>query len=128
MGKTRKFISDVWEHFTLEVQDGIDKAICKYCKKALGGSSKNGTKHLRDHQQSCTMKKYTNIAQDFAQRKLKVETSGDQKRKLSYGNPVYDEEELRRDLCNMIIMHEYPLAMVDHLGSRRYSKALNLAF
>jgi len=116
------------EHFTLEVGDDVDKAICKYCKKALGGSSKNGTKHLRDHQRSCPMKRYRNIAQDFAQKKLKVENSTDQKGKLSCGNPVYDEEEVRRELCNMVIMHEYPLAMVDHLGFRRYSKALNPTF
>ncbi|XP_022754723.1 zinc finger BED domain-containing protein RICESLEEPER 2-like [Durio zibethinus] len=25
------------------------KAICNYCKKKLGGVSKNGTSHLRDH-------------------------------------------------------------------------------
>ena len=66
LAKTRKFISDIWEHFTLEVRDDVDKAICKYCKNALGGSSKNGTKHLRYHQRSCPMKRYRNIVKDFA--------------------------------------------------------------
>ena len=59
---------------------------------------------------------------------MRVENSADQKGKLSYGNPVYDEEEVRRELCNMVIMHEYPLGRVDHLGFRRYSKALNPTF
>ena len=129
LGKTRKFIYDIWEHYTLEVRDGAEKAIYNYCKKALGGSSKNDTKNLRDYQQkSCIMKKYKNIAQDFAQKKLKIEASRDQKGKLSYGNTVYDEEKEKRELCNMVIMHEHPLAMVDHLGFRRYSKALNPTF
>ena len=128
LGRKRKFLSDVWEHYTLEIRDGLDKAICKYCKKALGGASKNGTKHLKDHQGCCPMKRYRSIAQDFAQKKLKVETSGDKKGKLGYGNAVFDEEEVRRELCNMVVMHEYPLAIVDHIGFRRYSEALNPTF
>ena len=36
LGKKKKFVSEVWAHFCLEVRDGKEKAICKYCKKALG--------------------------------------------------------------------------------------------
>ena len=68
LGRKRKFLSNVWEHYTLEVRDGVEKAICKYRKKALGGASRNDTKHLRDHQASCPMKRYRSIAQDFAQK------------------------------------------------------------
>ena len=128
LGRKRKFLSDVWAHFTLELRDGLEKAICNYCKKALGGASRNGTKHLRDHHASCPMKRYRSIAQDFAQKKLKIETSGDKKGKLAYGSLGYDEEEVRRELCNMVVMHEYPLSIVDHIGFRRYSKALNPTF
>ena len=74
------------------------------------------------------MKRYRSIAQDFAQKKLKIETSGDKKGKLAYGNPVYDEEEVRRELCNMVIMHEYPLSIIDHIDLKRYSKDLNPTF
>ena len=69
--------------YCLEVRDGKEKAICKYCKKALGGESRNGTTHLRDHQDICPMRKYKDIAQDFSQKKLKVETSGEKKRESS---------------------------------------------
>ena len=43
------------------------------------------------------MKRYRSIVQDYAQKKLKVETSGDKKGKLAYGNPEYDEEEVRKE-------------------------------
>jgi len=56
------------------------------------------------------MKRYRSIAQDLTQKKLKVETSGDQQGKLGYGNAVYDEKQVRRELYNMVFMHEYPLA------------------
>lgn len=36
----------------------------------------------------------------------------------------FDEELARKELAHMIIMHEYPLSMVEHVGFRRYSKAL----
>jgi len=117
LGRKRKFLSDVWEHYTLELRDGLENAICKYCKKALGGASKNGTKHLRDHQASCPMKRYRSIVQDFAQKKLKVETSGDKKGKLTYRNSVFDEKEVRREL-----------SIVGHIDFKRYSKALNPTF
>jgi len=46
LGRKRKFIFDVWEHYTLEIRDGLHKAICKYCMKALGGASKRSSRML----------------------------------------------------------------------------------
>ena len=128
LGKKRKFVSEVWAHYCLEVRDGKEKAICKYCKKALGGESRNGTTHLRDHQDICPMRKHRDIAQDFSQKKLKVETSGEKKGKVLLVNNVWDEDEVRKELSSMVIMHEYPLNIVEHVGFRSYSKALNSSF
>ncbi|KAL6222438.1 hypothetical protein ACLB2K_005830 [Fragaria x ananassa] len=38
------------------------------------------------------------------------------------------ETNAKTELANMIIMHEYPLSMVEHLGFKRYSKALQPSF
>nr|GMD94200.1 zinc finger BED domain-containing protein RICESLEEPER 2-like [Ipomoea batatas] len=45
----KRLKSIVWQHFKKVKVDGLDKAECNYCKKLLGGQSKNGTKHLHDH-------------------------------------------------------------------------------
>ncbi|KAH1264825.1 Zinc finger BED domain-containing protein RICESLEEPER 2 [Glycine max] len=50
--------SIVWNHFDkIKTVDGQDKAQCKYCKKLLGGASKNGTKHLHAHMEKCIQKR-----------------------------------------------------------------------
>ncbi|KAL6137940.1 hypothetical protein ACLB2K_063229 [Fragaria x ananassa] len=38
------------------------------------------------------------------------------------------ETNAKTELANMIIMHEYPLSMVNHLGFKRYSKVLQPSF
>ena len=128
LGKRRKFISEVWTHYCLQVRDSKEKAICKYYKEALGGESTNGTAHLRDHQDICPVRRHRNIVQDFSQKKLKVETSREKKGKVLLMNNVWDEEEVRKELSSMVIMHEYLLNIVEHVGFRRYSKALNSSF
>ncbi|KAG5565319.1 hypothetical protein RHGRI_001273 [Rhododendron griersonianum] len=40
----------------------------------------------------------------------------------------YDPEVARKQLAYMIIMHEYPLSMVEHVGFRRFCHALQLVF
>lgn len=40
----------------------------------------------------------------------------------------YDPEYARKQLAYMIILHEYPLSIVDHVGFRRFCHALNPAF
>ncbi|KAK3042015.1 hypothetical protein RJ639_001717 [Escallonia herrerae] len=48
--------------------------------------------------------------------------------KPELGNYTFDQEFARRELGSMIILHEYPLSIVDHVGFRRYSSALQLLF
>ncbi|KAJ1395643.1 Zinc finger, RING-type [Sesbania bispinosa] len=39
---------------------------------------------------------------------------------------TYDPENSKKELASAIVLHEYPLSIVDHLGFRRYSAALQL--
>lgn len=70
---------------------------------------KNGLKHLHDHYAICPQKKRQDIRHELL--KSKVEVRG----KWSFGTYVYDQEVERRKMATIIMMHEYPLKMVDHI-------------
>ncbi|KAF1891336.1 hypothetical protein Lal_00016967 [Lupinus albus] len=53
----KKDRSAVWEHFEKTKVNGVDKVECKYRKKQLNKSSRNGTKHLHNHMELCVQKK-----------------------------------------------------------------------
>ncbi|XP_073124020.1 zinc finger BED domain-containing protein DAYSLEEPER-like [Henckelia pumila] len=44
------------------------------------------------------------------------------------GTYHFNQDHGRAELANMITLHEYPLSMVDHVGFRRYSSALQPLF
>ncbi|KAG6503414.1 hypothetical protein ZIOFF_035727 [Zingiber officinale] len=120
--KKRKFRSIAWDHFEKKLIDGKWKAICNDCKKTLGGETKNGTKHLLDHMKTCLHKKQNTIQQSL----LQPTKSNDGTTQL--GTYHFNQDQARAELANMIILHEYPLSMVDHVGFRRYSYALQPIF
>ncbi|KAG6489545.1 hypothetical protein ZIOFF_050819 [Zingiber officinale] len=108
---------------TLDVEiSGKWKAVCNDCKKILGGETKNGTKHLLDHMKTCLHKKQKTIQQSL----LQPTKSNDGTTQL--GTYHFNQDQARAELANMIILHEYPLSMVDHVGFRRYSYALQPIF
>ena len=43
-------------------------------------------------------------------------------------NYEFNQDKSRQDLAEMIVMHEYPLSMVDHLGFRQFVSGLNSDF
>jgi hypothetical protein len=47
---------------------------------------------------------------------------------LSLENYSFDLDVARRELAAMIVLHEYPLSMVDHTGFRRFVSALQPLF
>ena len=62
------------------------------------------------------MRQHRDIAQDFSQKKLKAETSGGKKEKIILLNNVWDEEKVRNNPFSMVIMHDDPLSMVEHVA------------
>lgn len=40
----------------------------------------------------------------------------------------FDQDFSRKELINMIVMHEHPLSMADHIGFRRFVCSLNSKF
>ncbi|CAL2265524.1 unnamed protein product [Prunus armeniaca] len=47
---------------------------------------------------------------------------------VKLGTYNFDHDHARKALANMIILHEYPLSMVDHIGFKMYSNALQPLF
>ncbi|KAG6477545.1 hypothetical protein ZIOFF_066812 [Zingiber officinale] len=114
VGTKRKCRSIAWDHFEKKLIGGKWKAICNDCKKTLGGDTKNSTKHLLDHMKICLHKKQKTIQQSL----LQPAKSNDGIMQL--GTYHFNQDQARTEIANMIILHEYPLSMVDHVGFRRY--------
>ena len=117
--------SEVWDHFDKVIVDEKVKAKCKYCKKLLGGSSNDGTSHLKGHLLICPRKKIFDGKTDKGQTFLTPKTLQGKQELCTW---IYNAENSRKELAHAIILHEYPLSIVDHVGFRRYLASLQPLF
>ncbi|KAG6537101.1 hypothetical protein ZIOFF_002182 [Zingiber officinale] len=118
---TRKLTSDVWNHFRRNKINEMDKAICNYCEKPLSGNSKHGTTHLREHFKICPRRTVSDIRQKIL---IKEKNKGD----FVIKGFQFDQEASRCMLAEMIILHEYPLTIVEHHGFRKLLASLQPLF
>jgi hypothetical protein len=123
-GSKRKLTSKVWNDFTKVWDGGKWKAKCTHCDRKLSATSRNGTSHLKTHLKSCI---YNNKKPgDKIQSNLRFGTT--EKGTVAVENYVFDQEVARRALYSMIVLHEYPLSIVDHHGFRKFVSALQPLF
>ncbi|KAL2533125.1 Zinc finger BED domain-containing protein DAYSLEEPER [Abeliophyllum distichum] len=124
VGRKRKLTSQVWDHFKLKMIDNEIKAVCNYCSGKLVGHSENGTNHLKKHLDRCLLRncKQTDIRLSILN-PIKQAT-----RKVVMGTYHFDQEHARTELGKMIILHEYPLSMVEHVGFRSFVKSIQPLF
>ncbi|MFQ6668299.1 hypothetical protein Gotur_033992 [Gossypium turneri] len=146
--------SIVWNDFDRVKKGDTFVAICRHCKKKLSGSSTSGTSHLRNHLIRCQRRSNHGVAQYFSAKDKKKEGSLalvtiDQEQKndevLSIVNLRYEQEQIKSehvgigsnsldqrrsqfDLARMIILHNYPLAMVEHVGFKIFVRNLQPLF
>ena len=142
--KRRRKKSIVWEHFTVEtVSAGCTRACCKQCKKSFAyitGSKLAGTSHLKRHialgicpvsrrnQEKNQLMPYTPASQDGF-----TGISTDAPKRRYRGTPVYanipfDQHRCNQEIAKMIIMHDYPLHIVEHSGFINFVHALQPQF
>lgn len=132
--KRRRKKSIVWDHFTVEtVSDGCIKAFCNQCKKSFAyitGTKLAGTSHLKRHIALgiCPASRQKN-----EQTPGLVRSATDQPRKRYRAMPgnakiPFDQDRSRHDLARMIIMHDYPLHIVEHQGFSDFVKAIQPQF
>ncbi|XP_058112092.1 zinc finger BED domain-containing protein RICESLEEPER 2 [Magnolia sinica] len=120
--------SVVWEHFTVEsLGGGCTRACCKRCKQTFAyssGSKFAGTSHLKRHlalgicpknrhKEKNQLTPYTPPAKNGG-------SVSDPPKRRYKGSPSvvseFDQDRSRQDIAKMIIVHEYPLHIVEHSG------------
>uniref|UniRef100_A0A0A0LYS2 BED-type domain-containing protein n=1 Tax=Cucumis sativus TaxID=3659 RepID=A0A0A0LYS2_CUCSA len=138
--KRRKKKSIVWEHFTIEsVSADCRRAYCKQCKQSFAystGSKVAGTSHLKRHIAKGTCSALLR-GQDKNQmistytppsRGTVSETPKRRYKTSSSPYVVFDQDRCRQDIARMVIMHDYPLHMVEHPGFVSFVKNLQPRF
>ena len=127
VGSKRKLTSAVWKEFKRVRMLGEVKAKCMYCGKKLSAKSNSGTKHLHDHLKGCPYckSKFASKDNNMTQTSLRFASK---ESVLAVQNYSFDPDVARRKLAAMIILHEYPLSMVDHTGFRRFVSAIQPLF
>ena len=118
----KKGKSEAWLHFDKVKIEGAIKAVCKYCGAKLRGDSGAGTSHLKSHYNT----KHHNKGQSNIRQKLLASNFNKNHPELASYN--FNPEGAKEELAKMIIMHEYPLSIVDHVGFKRYSAYLQPLF
>ncbi|XP_048498157.1 zinc finger BED domain-containing protein RICESLEEPER 2-like [Beta vulgaris subsp. vulgaris] len=111
--------------FEKVIVNGEKKAQCVHCNRHYSAKGKNGTSHLKYHiELRCTRKYSTQV--DLRQKLLSINRKQNSTSQLE--NHVFSQEVSRKELANMVILHEYPLSIVDHIGFRRFINSLNPSF
>ncbi|XP_057968491.1 zinc finger BED domain-containing protein DAYSLEEPER-like [Malania oleifera] len=139
--KRRKKKSIVWEHFTIEtVGAGCRRACCKQCKQSFAystGSKVAGTSHLKRHiaKGTCPMnlrnQEKNQLAPYSAPSKMVGTASDPPKRRYRTSSSpavLFDPDRCRHEIAKMIIMHDYPLHMVEHPGFVAFVQSLQPRF
>ncbi|GFP78689.1 zinc finger bed domain-containing protein ricesleeper 1 [Phtheirospermum japonicum] len=155
--KSKRLTSVVWNHFERVRKADAQYAVCVHCKKKLSGSSNSGTTHLRNHLLRCLKRSNYDVSQILSAKRKRKETSQnvnnyedgklkdeilspipirfDQEPKkdettqtINLGSLKFDQDRSRLDLARMIMLHGYPLAMVDHVGFKLFVNNLQPMF
>ena len=81
------------------------------------GDSSQGTTHFSNHLARCPWFKFKDI-RDIQQVLIKQQNKIDET--ISLNAYQFDQVKVRNNLARMVILHEYPLSMVDHIGFREF--------
>lgn len=140
----RRKKSIVWDYFTIEtVGADCTRACCKQCKKSfayISGSKLAGTSHLKRHivLGICPVSRRNQGKNHLTPYRPGFKPNGaacgtDSPRKRYRTAPVFPSISFNQDLCNhelakMIILHEYPLNIVEHHGFVDFVRTLQPKF
>ncbi|XP_010250193.1 PREDICTED: zinc finger BED domain-containing protein DAYSLEEPER-like [Nelumbo nucifera] len=127
--KRRRKKSIVWEHFTIEpVGAGCTRACCKQCKQTFAystGTKLAGTSHLKRHIMLGTCpatrrNQEKNQLTPYTPNSKPGSATDPPPRRRYRASPgtlsLFDQDRCHHEIAKMIIMHEYPLHMVEHPG------------
>ncbi|KAL7601047.1 hypothetical protein Lser_V15G23936 [Lactuca serriola] len=132
--KRRKKKSTVWEHFTIvNVSEEIRKACCKHCKHLLSyvnGPKVSGTSHLKRHVTRCLRNQNHDSSDRLTPKTPKIPKLDRPKRRYrrTTASTAFNPATCRQEMARMIILHDYPLEMVEHPGFMAFVRNLNPGF
>ncbi|XP_027340723.1 zinc finger BED domain-containing protein DAYSLEEPER-like [Abrus precatorius] len=125
----RRKKSIVWEHFTVKTDGpGCAKAYCKRCKRSfayLKDSKQAGTSHLKRHISLGICQK----SQQTPCSKIDANPPKKQARaKPCFAAISFDQASCNNKIAKMIILHDYPLHIVEHQGFINFVRTLQPQF
>ncbi|XP_072992110.1 zinc finger BED domain-containing protein RICESLEEPER 2-like [Typha latifolia] len=138
--RRRRKKSMVWEHFTIEaVAGGCTRACCKLCKQTFAyssGSKVAGTSHLKRH---IALGSCPKIKNQEKQQQLALASGGNtdgsnidhpkRRYRLSgFANAAFDQDLSCMNLAKMIIVHDYPLHIVEQPSFISFIESLQPRF
>ncbi|XP_010535860.1 PREDICTED: zinc finger BED domain-containing protein DAYSLEEPER-like [Tarenaya hassleriana] len=132
--KRRKKKSMVWEHFTIEtVSPGCRRACCKGCKQSFAystGSKVAGTSHLKRHIAKGTCPALLHPLENNQLTPYTPKSDTPRRRYRTSSTPYisFNQDQCRHEIAKMIIMHDYPLHMVEHPGFISFVQSLQPHF
>jgi len=119
--KRRRKTSMVWEHFTTEDSEGCTRACCKHCNGVFAyssGSKMSGTSHLKRHitQGHCPEIKVQEPTAGGTENDCQGTEEKPCKRRrrtrTGYANAPFNADRSKSYLAKMIILHDYPMQIV----------------
>ncbi|KAH6838202.1 hypothetical protein C2S53_013325 [Perilla frutescens var. hirtella] len=127
---SKKLTSDAWNHFKLISVKGVKKVKYNYCSTLLSYKGINGISHLLKHVNLVYPRRHLRMGIGQTQLNVKTEADGTTVVELKdREKPIkFDQETSRKDLVNMVVVHEYPLSIVDHVCFSKFMKGLNSSF
>lgn len=149
--RRKKKRSEVWNHFTTEtVSPDTKKARCMHCNKSFAYMTANkcsGTSHLKRHidfgicAKSGDINKLSQIKEETTScppkksqisspetKDVRPSSCLPKKRQIPSPNAPLDQDRCNLEMAKMIIMHDYPLHMVEHPGFVGFLQALRPQF
>ncbi|KAG6627219.1 hypothetical protein CIPAW_15G111200 [Carya illinoinensis] len=108
--KKRKRTSDVWKDFVEVDSNGFKQPQCKWCKIIFKASCSSSTTTLCRHLLTC----FPYMGSNKKQKVLQVE-SKEADGAFTVSNFTYDRNRVRELASHMILYHEYPFSLMEHV-------------
>ncbi|KAI3458549.1 hypothetical protein Pfo_015212 [Paulownia fortunei] len=110
------------EGIDLEVENIFENK-CNYCKTGLKAPPSYGTTHLKKYYERTCKKRPRKMDTHQSLMMANKKISGQER-----NTHIFNQEDSRHELARMVILHDYPLSMVETIGFRIYSTNLQPCF
>uniref|UniRef100_A0ACD5TPM0 Uncharacterized protein n=1 Tax=Avena sativa TaxID=4498 RepID=A0ACD5TPM0_AVESA len=118
----RKFRSKAWREFVpIQVDGEVTEGECKHCSAIISAKRGDGTSGLRNHLQRC--KSRATVVEALNHMNASLMTPDGVSRVWKW-----DPEVARKMLVRMVVLHEFPLSIVEYDGFRKFVSSLNPSF